>query len=135
MHVFSKLQLIGSVFFDISQKDITNVRFGTAWMRFLCKFALMQYLVLVFSYILIFPVKIYQWIISPILPSSCRYHPTCSAYMIEALKVHGPIKGLWLGTKRISRCHPWGGFGDDPVPPKKCEHKKTSTWIRHSFLL
>jgi putative component of membrane protein insertase Oxa1/YidC/SpoIIIJ protein YidD len=44
--------------------------------------------------------------------------------MIEALKIHGPIKGLWLGTKRISRCHPWGGFGEDPVPEKKCKHPK-----------
>ena len=69
------------------------------------------------------PVKLYQWLISPILPNSCRYDPTCSQYMIEALKIHGPIKGLWLGTRRISRCHPWGGFGYDPVPPKKaCNH-------------
>jgi putative membrane protein insertion efficiency factor len=72
------------------------------------------------------PVKLYQWVISPILPNACRYDPTCSQYMLEALKVHGPIKGLWLGTKRISRCHPWGGFGYDPVPEKKhsCRHSK-----------
>lgn len=78
----------------------------------------------VFSFVLIIPVKIYQWVISPILPNSCRHNPTCSSYMIEALKIHGPIKGLWLGTKRISRCHPWGGFGEDPVPEKKCKHPK-----------
>ncbi|MBI1837671.1 MAG: membrane protein insertion efficiency factor YidD [Flavobacteriia bacterium] len=66
-------------------------------------------------------VKIYQWIISPIFPANCRYNPTCSAYMIEALKIWGPIKGTYLGLKRISSCHPWGGFGDDPVP---CKSKK-----------
>jgi len=78
-----------------------------------------------FGFFLIIPVKIYQWVISPILPNACRYDPTCSAYMIEAIKVHGPVKGLWLGTKRISRCHPWGGHGYDPVPEKKgsCTHK------------
>ena len=68
--------------------------------------------------ILIIPVKLYQWLISPMLPRTCRYHPTCSAYAIEALKVHGPLKGLFLGTKRILSCHPWGGEGYDPVPPK-----------------
>lgn len=70
----------------------------------------------------IFLVKIYQWIISPILPQSCRYTPTCSNYMIEAIKIWGPFKGLYLGTKRISRCHPWGGEGYDPVPTRD-EHK------------
>lgn len=79
-----------------------------------------------FSLLLSIPVKLYQWLISPILPNSCRYDPTCSQYMLEALRIHGPIKGLWLGTKRISRCHPWGGFGYDPVPEKKgCNHKHT----------
>jgi putative membrane protein insertion efficiency factor len=70
------------------------------------------------SLILIVPVKIYQWTISPMLPGSCRYVPTCSQYAIEALRVHGPIKGLLLGTKRIFSCHPWGWHGYDPVPPK-----------------
>lgn len=70
------------------------------------------------SMILIIPVKIYQWIISPLLPGSCRYVPTCSEYAIEALRTHGPVKGLLLGTKRIFSCHPWGGHGYDPVPPK-----------------
>jgi putative membrane protein insertion efficiency factor len=64
------------------------------------------------------PIKIYQWIISPALPKTCRYHPTCSEYALEALKIHGPIKGLIMGTKRILSCHPWGGHGHDPVPPK-----------------
>ena len=67
----------------------------------------------------IFLVKIYQWIISPILPQSCRYIPTCSNYMIEAVKVWGPFKGTWLGLKRIASCHPWGGHGHDPVPKRE----------------
>lgn len=78
----------------------------------------------ILGYILIFPVKIYQWIISPLLPNSCRYNPTCSHYMIGAIKEWGPFKGLWLGTKRMASCHPWGGMGNDPVPlnPKKHKH-------------
>ncbi len=70
--------------------------------------------ILSFPFILL--IKLYQWIISPWLGSRCRYTPTCSHYGIEALKKYGPIKGLWLTIKRISRCHPWGGHGYDPVP-------------------
>jgi putative membrane protein insertion efficiency factor len=73
----------------------------------------------ILTFPLIFLIRIYQMGISPLLPNSCRYTPTCSSYMIEALRIHGPFKGLWLGSKRISRCHPWGGEGYDPVPPKK----------------
>jgi putative membrane protein insertion efficiency factor len=61
-------------------------------------------------------IKIYQLLISPLFPSSCRYTPTCSHYTVEALKKYGLFKGGWLGIKRISRCHPWGGNGYDPVP-------------------
>ncbi|MFH1196585.1 MAG: membrane protein insertion efficiency factor YidD [bacterium] len=64
----------------------------------------------------IFLIRFYQLLISPILPSSCRYSPTCSQYTLEALKKYGFFKGIWLGIKRISRCHPWGGSGYDPVP-------------------
>jgi len=70
--------------------------------------------ILSFPFIMI--IKLYQWIISPWLGSKCRYTPTCSHYGIEALKKYGPIKGIWLTVKRISRCHPWGGHGYDPVP-------------------
>lgn len=73
--------------------------------------------ILVTPFILL--VRFYQLAISPWLGSNCRYQPTCSTYMIEALKEHGLLKGLWLGTKRIGRCHPWGGHGYDPVPKKK----------------
>jgi putative membrane protein insertion efficiency factor len=66
--------------------------------------------------ILILPIKFYQYFISPYFPAACRYTPTCSAYSIEALRRHGPIKGLWLSLKRILSCNPWGGHGYDPVP-------------------
>ena len=61
-------------------------------------------------------IKVYQYLISPILPNACRYTPTCSQYGVEAIKKHGPFKGGWLTLKRISRCNPWGGHGHDPVP-------------------
>ncbi len=70
----------------------------------------------ILSSILIALVHIYQSVISPITPASCRYTPTCSAYSIEALKKHGPFKGLYLSIKRILSCNPWGGSGYDPVP-------------------
>jgi putative membrane protein insertion efficiency factor len=72
------------------------------------------------SKIFIFPfvllIRLYQTLISPLLPATCRFHPTCSHYSIQALQKHGLIKGSWLSVKRISKCHPWGGQGNDPVP-------------------
>ena len=67
---------------------------------------------------LLFIIKLYQKAISPFLPSSCRYQPTCSHYTKEALISHGLAKGGYLGIKRILSCHPWGGSGHDPVPKK-----------------
>ncbi|RKS02727.1 MULTISPECIES: membrane protein insertion efficiency factor YidD [unclassified Flavobacterium] len=64
----------------------------------------------------------YKIVISPLLPSSCRFQPTCSSYFMEALKIHGPFYGTYLGVKRILSCHPWGKNGYDPVPEKKCSH-------------
>jgi putative membrane protein insertion efficiency factor len=61
-------------------------------------------------------IRFYQYAISPYLPPSCRYTPTCSAYGVEAIKKYGPFKGGWLTIKRIASCHPWGGSGYDPVP-------------------
>lgn len=69
--------------------------------------------------LLIAPIRIYQYCISPMLGCHCRFQPTCSAYMIEAIDKHGALKGLWLGTKRICQCHPWGKSGYDPVPEKQ----------------
>ena len=60
--------------------------------------------------------RAYQLLLSPILGANCRYDPTCSAYAMEALEKHGALKGTWLAVRRISRCHPWGGWGYDPVP-------------------
>lgn len=61
-------------------------------------------------------IRFYQLAISPLLPSSCRYTPTCSQYSIEAIKKYGPFKGSYLAFRRILRCNPWGGHGHDPVP-------------------
>lgn len=66
--------------------------------------------------ILLLPIYFYRKVISPLTLPSCRFVPTCSQYAIEALQKHGPVKGMWLTLKRISRCHPWGGSGYDPVP-------------------
>ena len=69
-----------------------------------------------FGKLLILPIRFYQRFISPLTPPACRYTPTCSQYAVEAIRRHGPARGLWLAIKRISRCHPWGGSGYDPVP-------------------
>jgi putative membrane protein insertion efficiency factor len=71
--------------------------------------------------LLILPVKFYRYSISPLLPMSCRHYPTCSEYAIEALNVHGIIRGTMLAIWRILRCNPWGTSGYDPVPPKKAK--------------
>ena len=66
----------------------------------------------------------YQYLVSPLLRalcgpgSGCRFEPSCSQYFLEATQTHGIVRGTWLGLKRLGRCHPWGGQGADPVPPK-----------------
>ncbi|MBP5515020.1 MAG: membrane protein insertion efficiency factor YidD [Bacteroidaceae bacterium] len=77
---------------------------------------LSRFLVSSFSQLLILPIRFYQRFISPLTPPSCRFTPTCSQYAIEALRKHGPLRGLYLAIRRILRCHPWGGSGYDPVP-------------------
>jgi|TARA_Y100000385_G_scaffold288630_1_gene355712 putative membrane protein insertion efficiency factor len=67
---------------------------------------------------LLFLIKLYQKLITPLTPSSCRFQPTCSHYTKEALLTHGLAKGSYLSLKRIMRCHPWGGSGYDAVPKK-----------------
>jgi len=73
--------------------------------------------ILIFPFVLL--IRLYQVLISPLFPSSCRYSPTCSHYGIEAFQKHGLIRGGWLTIKRIASCNPWGGSGYDPVPEKK----------------
>ncbi|MDR1725396.1 MAG: membrane protein insertion efficiency factor YidD [Bacteroidales bacterium] len=68
------------------------------------------------SIIFLFLIRFYQLSISPILPNSCRFTPTCSQYAIEAIKKYGAFKGGWLAFRRILRCNPWGKSGYDPVP-------------------
>lgn len=75
-------------------------------------------------------VHAYRLLISPVLPPSCRYTPTCSEYALEALAKHGAIKGTWLAMQRIGRCHPWGGSGWDPVPG--ASHRNSGRHHRHS---
>lgn len=73
------------------------------------------------------PIRLYRVAVSPWLPAACRYEPSCSAYALEALAVHGPWRGLRLAVGRLARCHPWGGFGPDPVPPHRHVHAPSAS--------
>ena len=68
------------------------------------------------GFLLLLIVRAYKVLLSPILPPSCRYNPTCSDYAVQAIQKYGPFKGGYLSVKRILKCHPWGGHGYDPVP-------------------
>ncbi len=68
--------------------------------------------------LLAIPIRLYQWCLSPLLGANCRYEPSCSHYALEALEAHGAVRGAWFAVRRICRCHPWGGAGWDPVPPR-----------------
>ncbi len=72
-----------------------------------------------FKFIIIKIIRFYQILVSPFLGKNCRFLPTCSHYTIEAIEKHGALKGGWLAIKRISKCHPWGKSGFDPVSSKK----------------
>jgi putative membrane protein insertion efficiency factor len=65
----------------------------------------------------VLPIRLYQWTLSPLLPRSCRFAPSCSEFAAEAILTHGPLIGIRLALTRLARCHPWGGHGYDPVPP------------------
>ncbi|MDO9458211.1 membrane protein insertion efficiency factor YidD [Nocardioides sp.] len=71
------------------------------------------------KYLLIGLLKLYRLLISPLYGEVCRYYPSCSAYALEAVQVHGSIKGSWLAVRRLARCHPWAPGGVDKVPPPK----------------
>jgi putative membrane protein insertion efficiency factor len=72
----------------------------------------------VLAWALILPIRAYQILISPLTPPSCRFHPSCSAYAVEAIRTHGAVKGFALGTWRVVRCNPWNDGGVDPVPAR-----------------
>jgi putative membrane protein insertion efficiency factor len=66
----------------------------------------------------IIPIRLYRYLISPLLGPSCRFHPSCSMYAEEAIREHGLVRGSWLAVKRLGKCHPWHEGGIDPVPPQ-----------------
>ncbi|MGO8968770.1 MAG: membrane protein insertion efficiency factor YidD [Myxococcaceae bacterium] len=63
------------------------------------------------------PIHLYRWLVSPLLPPACRFYPSCSAYALQALRLHGPLRGSWLALRRLGRCHPLNPGGVDMVPP------------------
>jgi putative membrane protein insertion efficiency factor len=69
----------------------------------------------VLKFLVLLPVRLYQGMISPFFPATCRHQPTCSVYMVDAVKEWGALKGMWMGLKRLGGCHPWGSSGHDPV--------------------
>lgn len=77
---------------------------------------------ILFRRLVVLPIRIYQWTLSPLLPHACRYRPSCSEYAAEAVLAHGLWRGLGLASRRLLRCHPWGGHGYDPVPPCAGHH-------------
>jgi putative membrane protein insertion efficiency factor len=76
--------------------------------------------------LMILCVRAYQVVLAPLFNGCCRFEPSCSNYCIEALRLHGPLRGLALGVRRLLRCHPFGPCGPDPVPPPRCCTSHTS---------
>ncbi|MCD4523734.1 membrane protein insertion efficiency factor YidD [Nocardioides sp. cx-173] len=79
------------------------------------------------KYVVIGLLKAYRAVISPLYGQVCRYHPSCSAYALEAVQQHGTVRGGWLAVRRLARCHPWAAGGYDPVPPRVAAGHPTST--------
>jgi len=78
------------------------------------------------KFLLIGLLKAYRFAISPLYGQVCRYHPSCSAYALEAVTVHGSIRGTWLAVRRVGRCNPWARGGYDPLPPRRGTAAQTS---------
>jgi putative membrane protein insertion efficiency factor len=81
------------------------------------------------KFLLVGVIRIYQTLLSPIIPPCCRYTPTCSVYTVEAILKHGAILGGMMGTARLLRCAPWGGYGPDPVPDR-FSLAQNKSWMR-----
>jgi putative membrane protein insertion efficiency factor len=79
------------------------------------------------KFLLIGFLKAYRALISPLYGQVCRYHPSCSAYALEAVTEHGALRGVWLAVRRLTRCHPWAAGGYDPVPPRAMSAGPTPT--------
>lgn len=76
--------------------------------------------------LLIWVVRAYRLVLSPMLGQNCRFYPSCSSYAIEALQTHGALRGSWLTARRLGRCHPWNEGGLDPVPPGRHKHSPSA---------
>ena len=85
---------------------------------------LVKLLTRLFSGFLLLVIKLYQYLISPVLGNNCRFYPSCSSYTKEAIEVHGPLKGVYLGARRIIKCHPYNEGGIDLVPDKEPEERQ-----------
>ena len=80
----------------------------------------------ILAHVLVGLIRAYQYLLSPWLGPRCRYTPSCSAYAVEAIRIHGSVRGVWLAIKRVARCHPWANFGYDPVPAARVgRYRKT----------
>ncbi|TXL57400.1 membrane protein insertion efficiency factor YidD [Aeromicrobium terrae] len=81
------------------------------------------------KHLLIWALRAYRFAISPLYGQVCRYHPTCSAYALEAVETHGALRGTWLAARRVARCHPWAAGGLDPVPPRSARSRRSSAAV------
>jgi hypothetical protein len=82
--------------------------------------------------VLVALLRLYRFAISPLYGDVCRYYPTCSAYALESVQVHGAVRGSWLSVRRLARCHPWAAGGIDEVPPARPARHDTARSTRHA---